>query len=210
MSLFVWKKYSSLTLDKGLNIEKIKKMEEVLHPSRRRTIVLIGMMGAGKTTTGFGLAQKLGIKFVDSDKEMEKAENLTTAEIFEKKGTTYFDNIERNIIKKMLRTTKPQVLSIGGNAYDDPEIRREIKEKAISVFVDVDLDVLIRRVERRNNRPLLEGKDKAQTMTEIYNEKYPIYSTTDIVVNTTYLSKDTTINVIMQLISDYINGYGKN
>ncbi|MDR3078458.1 MAG: AAA family ATPase [Rickettsiales bacterium] len=185
-------------------------MEEVLHPSRRRTIVLIGMMGAGKTTTGFGLAQKLGIKFVDSDKEMEKAEGMSTLEIFEKKGIAYFDEAERGIIRKILRTTKPQVLSIGGNAYDDAEVRKEIKEKAISVFIDVDLDILIRRVERRNNRPLLEGKDKAQVMTEIYNEKYPIYSATDIVVNTTYLNKDTAINVIMQLISDYINNYGKN
>ncbi|MDR1425830.1 MAG: AAA family ATPase [Rickettsiales bacterium] len=185
-------------------------MEEVLHPSRRRTIVLIGMMGAGKTTTGFGLAQKLGIKFMDSDREMEKIEGMTMAEIFEKKEPAQFNEVEKNIIRKMLKTTKPQVLSIGGNAYDDPDIRREIKEKTISVFVDVDLDILIKRVERRNNRPFLEGKDKARVMTDMYNEKYPIYSTTDIVINTTYLSKDATINVIMQLISDYINSYGKN
>ncbi|MDR2078058.1 MAG: shikimate kinase [Rickettsiales bacterium] len=185
-------------------------MEEVLHPSRRRTVVLIGMMGAGKTTTGFGLAQKLGIKFVDSDKEMERAENLTTVEIFEKKGGEYFKELEKNIIKKALKTPKPQVLSVGGDAYDDEEVRRAIKEKTISVFIDVDLDVLIKRVERKNNRPLLEGKDKAQVMTAIYNEKYPIYSTTDIVINTTYLNRDTAVNVIMQLISDYINNYGKN
>jgi shikimate kinase len=184
-------------------------MEEILHPSRRRTIVLIGMMGAGKTTTGFGLAQKLGIKFVDSDKEMEKTESMTTLEIFEKKGSEFYKEVEKSVIRKILKTSKPQVLSVGGDAYDDEEIRRIIKEKTISVFVDVDLEVLIKRVERRNNRPLLEGKDKAQVMTEIYNEKYPIYSTTDIVVNTTYLNKDTAINVIMQLISDYINNYGK-
>ncbi|GHU27987.1 hypothetical protein FACS1894152_5330 [Bacilli bacterium] len=185
-------------------------MEEMLHPSRKRTIVLIGMMGAGKTTTGFGLAQKLGIKFVDSDKEMEKAEGLTTIEIFEQKGNDHYREAEKCIIRKILKTTKPQVLSIGGSAYDDADVRQVIKEKAISVFIDVDLDILIKRVERRSNRPLLEGKDKAQVMTEIYNEKYPVYSTTDIVVNTTYLNKDTTINVIMQLISDYINNYGKN
>jgi shikimate kinase len=185
-------------------------MEEILHPSRKRTIVLIGMMGAGKTTTGFGLAQKLGIKFVDSDREIEKAEGLTTGEIFDSKGVDYFREAEKVIIKKILKTSKPQVLSIGGNAYDDNEVRQIIKEIAISVFIDVDLDILIKRVERRNNRPLLEGKDKAEVMTAIYNEKYPIYSTTDIIVNTTYLNKDTTINVIMQLISDYINNYGKN
>lgn len=183
------------------------KMEEILHPSRRRTIVLIGMMGAGKTTTGFGLAQKLGLKFIDSDREIEKAENLTTTELFEQKGEEYFKEVEKLAIKKILKTTKPQVLSIGGNAFDDPEVRQMIKEKAISVFLDVDLDVLIKRVERRNSRPALEGKDKAAIMTGIYESKHDIYSTADIVVNTTYLNKDTTINVIMQLISDYINNY---
>ena len=182
-------------------------MEETLHPSMRRTIVLIGMMGAGKTTTGFGLAQRLGIQFIDSDREIEKAEGLTTAEIFEKNGEEYYKEVEKKIIRKILNTTKPQVLSIGGNAYDNEDVRKMIKEKAISIFLDVDLDVLIKRVERRNNRPLLEGKDKAEIMTQIYNDKYDIYNTTDIVVNTTYLNKDTTINVITQLIADYINNY---
>jgi shikimate kinase len=184
-------------------------MEDKLPPSSRRTITLIGMMGAGKTTTGFGLAQRLGIKFVDSDREIEKEENLTTTEIFEQKGEEYYKNIEKRVIKKILNTLKPQVLSIGGNSYDDEEIRRVIKEKTISIFLDVDLDVLIKRVERRNSRPVLEGKNKAEIMTGIYNEKFPIYSTTDIVVNTTFLNKDTTINVTMQLISDYINNYNK-
>lgn len=182
-------------------------MEEILHPSRRKTIVLIGMMGAGKTTTGFGLAQKLGLKFIDSDREIEKLEDLTTAELFEQKGEQYFKDVEKSAIKKILKTTKPQVLSIGGNAFDDPEVRLMIKERSISVFLDVDLNILIKRVERRNSRPILEGKDKAAAMTEIYESKHDIYSTADIVVNTTYLNRDTTINVIMQLISDYINNY---
>lgn len=183
-------------------------MEETLHPSLKRTIALIGMMGAGKTTTGFGLAQRLGIKFVDSDREIEKEENLTSSEIFEQKGEEYYKTVEKKIIKKILNTTKPQVLSIGGNSYDDEDIRKIIKEKTISIFLDVDLDILIKRVERRNNRPVLEGKNKAELMTKIYNNKFPIYSSsTDITINTTYLNKDTTINVIMQLISDYINNY---
>jgi shikimate kinase len=182
-------------------------MEEIIHPSKRRTIILIGMMGAGKSTTGFGLAQKLGIRFVDSDKELEKAENMSISEIFEQKGEEYFRDLERKIIKKALSAQKPQVLSVGGNSFDDDELKKVIKEKAISVFLDVDLDTLIKRVERRNGRPTLDGKNKAETMRNIYDEKYPIYCQSDIVVNTTYLNKDTTTNVIIQLIGDFINNY---
>jgi shikimate kinase len=122
-------------------------------------------------------------------------------------GEEYFRDQEKKIIKKMLNTPKPQVLSIGGNSFDDDELRKIIKERAISVFLDVDLDTLIKRVERRNNRPALDGKDKAETMKEIYNSKYSLYSQSDIIVNTTYLNKDTTTNVIIQLIGDFINNY---
>lgn len=201
---FLLKKYSSIF---KLLLILVGEMEEVMHPSRRRTIVLIGMMGAGKSTTGFGLAQKLGIKFVDSDRELERLESRTVQEIFEQKGEEYFKELEKKIIKKILNTTKPQVLSVGGNSLDDDELLKTIKEKTISVFLDVDLDTLIKRVERRNNRPVLNGKDKAEAMRDIYENRYPIYSKSDIVVNTTYLNKDTTTNVIMQLISDFINNY---
>lgn len=182
-------------------------MNEALHPSKRRTIVLIGMMGAGKSTTGAGLAEKLGVKFIDSDREIEKIENLTIAEIFEQKGEDYFKEVEKKVIKKILNTHQLQVLSIGGNSYDDENLRVLIKEKAISVFLDVELNILIKRVERRNNRPSLEGRDKAKTMTEIYNEKHELYLTCDIVEDTTYLNKDTTINVILQSINNYIVNY---
>ena len=184
-------------------------MAEALHPSMRRTIVLVGLMGAGKSTTGSGLANKLGIRFIDSDKEVEIAEKRTIAEIYSQDGEEYFKKVEKKVIKKILNTNKPQVLSIGGNSFDDEDLRDIIKEKAISVFLDVDLDVLIRRVERRNNRPSLEGKDKPTVMTELYNEKYEIYSSCDVVVNTTYLNKDTTISVLIQKIQDFITNYNK-
>ena len=109
-------------------------MEEVIHPSMRRTIVLIGMMGAGKTTTGFGLAQRLGIQFIDSDREIEKAEGCPISEIFKNKGEEYFREIERKTIRKILNSNNSQVLSIGGNAFDDDVIRGRIKDKAISIF----------------------------------------------------------------------------
>lgn len=182
-------------------------MGEVIHPSNRKTIVLIGMMGAGKTTTGFGLAQRLGIKFVDSDREIEKLEGNTASEIFKVKGEEYFKSIEKKVISRILHSPNSQVLSIGGNAFDDEGIREIIKEKAISVFLEVNLETLISRVERRNNRPVLEEGDKAKIMTELYEEKMPIYSKADICVDTTYLNKDTTVNVIVKLLVDYIKNF---
>lgn len=182
-------------------------MEEVIHPSNRKTIVLVGMMGAGKTTTGFGLAQRLGIKFVDSDREIEKLENKTATQIFEEKGEEYFKTVERKVISKILNSPQSQVLSIGGNAFDDDVIRHKIKEKAVSIFLEVDLDVLLKRVERRNNRPVLENGDKVKIMTDIYNQKMEVYSKADISVNTTFLNKETTINVIIKLLMDYIKNF---
>jgi shikimate kinase len=182
-------------------------MEEVIHPSNRKTIVLVGMMGAGKTTTGFGLAQRLGIKFIDADREIEKAEGCPISEIFKNKGEEYFREIERKTIRKILNSNNSQVLSIGGNAFDDDVIRGRIKDKAISIFLEVDLDTLIKRVERRNNRPMLEEGDKAQIMTDLYNQKTPLYSQADICLNTTFLNKDTTINVIVKLLVEHITNF---
>lgn len=182
-------------------------MEEVIHPSNRKTIVLVGMMGAGKTTTGFGLAQRLGIKFIDSDREIEKAEGMQISNIFKEKGEEYFREVERKTIRKILNSNNSQVLSIGGNAFDDEVIREKIKEKAISIFLEVDLDTLIKRVERRNNRPMLEEGDKTEIMTELYNIKTPIYSQADICLNTTFLNKDTTINVIVKLLVEHITNF---
>ena len=184
-------------------------MEEVMHPANRKTIVLVGMMGAGKTTTGFGLAQKLGLKFIDSDREIERLEGGNVSSIFNEKGEEYFKTIERKTINKILNTNKPQVLSIGGNAFDDEIIREKIKEKAISIFLEVDLDILVERVKRRNNRPVLESGDKEEIMRELYESKMPIYTKADVSINTTYLTREVSINVILKLISDYINHYKK-
>jgi shikimate kinase len=179
-------------------------MTEKLSPKDKKTIVLIGMMGAGKTTTGFNLAQRLNLKFIDSDKEIEKIENKSIIEIFSERGEKYFQELEKKIINDILDNEKPQILSIGGNTYDDEEIRDSIKNKAISVFLDVEYDVLLDRVKRKNTRPLLENGDKAEILREIYDKKIPIYKNADIVINTTYLSRETSINVTIKMISQYI------
>ena len=100
-----------------------------------------------------------------------------------------------------------QVLSIGGNAFDDDIIRKKIKEKAVSIFLEVDLDVLLKRVSRRNNRPVLEAGDKVEIMTDLYNKKMEVYSKADISVNTTFLNRDTAVNVVIKLLMDYIKNF---
>ncbi len=184
-------------------------MEERIHPANRKTIILIGMMGAGKTTTGFTLAQRLNIKFIDSDREIEKAEGMSVVDIFNTKGEEYFKKVERRTIAKILNNHQPQVLSIGGSAFDDKDIRDLIKEKAISVFLEVEFDTLLERVKRKNTRPLLEQGNKEEILREIYDKKMPIYREADITINTTYLNRDTSINVIMGSIAQYIRDFDK-
>lgn len=184
-------------------------MEERIHPANRKTIILIGMMGAGKTTTGFTLAQRLNIKFIDSDREIEKNEGMTVVDIFNTNGEEYFKKIERKTIAKILNSHQPQVLSIGGSAFDDKDIRDIIKEKAISVFLEVEFEILLERVKRKNTRPLLEQGNKEEILKEIYEKKMPVYKEADVIINTTYLNRDTSINVIMGSIAQYIREFEK-
>lgn len=185
-------------------------MEERIHPSNRKTIILIGMMGAGKTTTGFALAQRLNIKFIDSDREIEKNEGMSIVDIFEQRGEDYFQKLERKTIAKILKNHQPQVLSIGGNAFDDKDIRELIREKAISVYLEVEFDTLLERVKRKNTRPLLEQGNKEEILKELYDKKKNLYKEADITINTTYLNRDTAINVILGSIAQYIREYEEN
>jgi shikimate kinase len=178
-----------------------------IHPANRRSIVLVGMMGAGKTTTGFGLAQRLNIKFIDSDREIEKLKGEKITDVFNKLGEEEFKSLEKDVISKILDNPKPQVLSIGGNAFDNEKIRNKIREKAISIFLEVELETLIERVMRRNTRPVLELGDKREIMIDLYNKKIDLYRKSDIAINTTYLNRDTSIKVIIKSIVDYINGF---
>ena len=182
-------------------------MNEKIHPSNKKTIVLIGMMGAGKTTTGFSIAQRLNLKFVDSDKEIEKLENLTVEEVIEQKGEEYYKKLEKKIISDFLNNNQPQILSIGGNSFENDEIRKMIKEKAISIFIDVDYPILLERVKKKNTRPILEKGNKEEILKKLYDEKLPYYKKADIVINTTYLNKDTSLNVILSTIAQYIRDY---
>ncbi len=149
-----------------------------------RSIVLVGMMGAGKTTIGRRLARRLGMPFVDADDEIEAAAGCSIEEIFEIHGEAAFRDGERRVIARLLEQPAI-VLATGGGAFLDPETRQRIRETAVSVWLRSDIPTLVRRVKKRQNRPLLKSSDARATVERLVAERYPVYAQADIVVDST-------------------------
>lgn len=148
-----------------------------------RPIVLVGLMGAGKSSVGRRLATRLGVRFVDADSEIEAAAGCSIPEIFERHGEAAFRDGERRVIARLL-DGGPQVLATGGGAFMDAETRKRIRERAVSVWLRADLDVLVERCSRKRTRPLLEGGDRRAILARLIDERYPVYAEADIVVDT--------------------------
>ena len=148
----------------------------------QRTIALVGLMGVGKSTVGRKLAESLGATFVDSDEEIEKAAGLSVQEIFERHGEPEFRRGERRVIERLL-AGPPIVLATGGGAYIDPATRALMKEKATTVWLRADLDLIWKRVNRRDTRPLLKRENPKQVLAELNEARAPIYAEADIVVD---------------------------
>ena len=161
----------------------------------RRSIVLVGMMGAGKSSIGRRVAGRLGIPFVDADAEIELAADMTIAEIFAVHGEPYFRAGEARVIARLLERG-PQVLATGGGAFMNAQTRAALEEKAVSVWLKADLDVLTKRLRRRSDRPLLKTDDPVATLTNLLQVRDPIYATADVTV----LSRDVTHDVIVDEI----------
>ncbi|MDP6352510.1 MAG: shikimate kinase [Alphaproteobacteria bacterium] len=147
-----------------------------------RTLVLVGLMGAGKTTIGRRLAQRLKLRFVDADSEIEAAAGCTISDIFATHGEAAFREGERRVIARLIGET-PCVLATGGGAFIDPGTRALIAKNAISLWLRADLDVLYKRVIRRSNRPLLAKGRPRQILKDLMAERYPIYGEADIIVD---------------------------
>jgi shikimate kinase len=147
----------------------------------RRSIVLVGLMGAGKSTVGRRLAQGLGLPFRDADHEIEAAAGMTIPEIFSIHGETHFRNGERRVIARLLQEG-PLVLATGGGAFMNDETRLRISQAGISIWLKADLDVLMRRVRKRSTRPLLQNADPEGTMRRLMEVRHPIYATADLIV----------------------------
>jgi shikimate kinase len=162
----------------------------------RRSIVLVGMMGAGKSSIGRRLAGRLGIPFVDADAEIEQAAGMSIADIFESHGEPAFRAGEARVIARLLEHG-PQVLATGGGAFMNPQTRANIRDKGISVWLKADLDVLTRRLRRRNDRPLLKTADPIATLTNLLAERDPIYGEAELTV----ISRDVSHEVIVDEIA---------
>ncbi len=167
-----------------------------------RTIALVGLMGAGKSTVGRRLAEKLGRAFYDSDAEIEKAAGLTISDIFALHGEADFRRGEKQVLKRLL-DLPPHVLATGGGAFLDAETRAVMKEKAVSVWLNADLETLWRRVQKRDNRPLLKRADAKVHLSNLVAERQPFYSQADLHV----LSKDgphtNTVNAILKALQTW-------
>jgi shikimate kinase/3-dehydroquinate synthase len=146
-----------------------------------RSIVLIGLMGSGKSSTGRRLAQQLGLKFVDADAEIEAAAGMSITEIFAQHGEAYFRDGERRVMARLLNEG-PRVVATGGGAFMNEETRARIAASGISIWLKAELDVLWRRVRKRSHRPLLQGCDPEQTLRTLLEQRYPIYARADITV----------------------------
>jgi shikimate kinase len=155
-----------------------------------RSIVLVGMMGAGKSSIGRRLASRLGIPFIDADTEIVSAAGMTIPEIFEKHGEPYFRAGEARVIARLL-DNGPQVLATGGGSVMDPQTRALIGQKSISIWLKADIDVLLKRTKRRNDRPLVEK------IKDLLPVREPIYAQADIIIQSRDEPHDTIIDEIM-------------
>ena len=156
-------------------------MREIVNTRLRRSVVLIGMMGAGKTAVGGQLARMLGVRFLDSDDEIVKAANMSIAEIFARDGEAFFRQKEAQVLARLL-AGPPIVLSTGGGAFLNPENRHAIAQMGVSVWLKADLDLLWSRVRHRNTRPLLRTADPKGTLAALLAARAPVYALADVTV----------------------------
>lgn len=167
-----------------------------------KTVALVGLMGAGKSSIGRRLAQRLKVPFVDADAEIEAAAGATVEEIFERHGEAAFRDGERRVIARLLEGPV-HVLATGGGAFMDPSTRELMRERAVSVWLKADLDLLLPRVLRRNNRPLLKAGEPRAVLERLIAERYPVYAEADITVNSLDGPPETTLERVLAALSAY-------
>lgn len=190
---------SDVVTHNGANKGDAPQPQSTLGPALgRRSVVLVGMMGAGKSSVGRRLAVRLGVPFVDADVEIEKAAGMTISEIFAAHGEPYFRAGETRVIARLLEGG-PQVLATGGGAFMNADTRAAIRAKGISVWLRATLDVLNRRIKRRGDRPLLKSAaDPAETLRKLIEERDPVYAEADLTVESRDVPHETIVDEILE------------
>jgi shikimate kinase len=169
-----------------------------------KTIVLVGLMGAGKSSIGRRLAIVLGLPFLDADTEIEAAAGLTIEEIFARDGEAGFRHGERRVIARLL-DNPTQVLATGGGAFMDPATRALMRERTISIWLKADIELLLARVVRRNNRPLLKQGDPRIVLARLIDERYPIYAEADLTIESVDGPPEATLERVLEALAKFLN-----
>ena len=177
-----------------------KEIDAVRQRLAGRPVVLVGLMGAGKTTVGRRLSERLGLPFVDADHEIEEAAGKSIAEIFADHGEPYFRDGERKVIARLLEG-EPKVLATGGGAYMNAETRANIRKRGIAVWLRADLALLMKRVKKRNDRPLLKGGDPELVMKTLIDQRYPVYAEADITVDSRDSAHTVMVNDVIKALA---------
>ena len=177
----------------------MQKLSDILD----RPIVLVGLMGAGKSTVGRRLAKRLGLPFVDSDVAIEEASGSSTAELFERYGETDFRDGERRLVARLVEG-EVRVIATGGGAFIDPRTRDLLNERAITVWLDAPIDVLAERTGRRNTRPLLRSGNRATTLARLSEERQPMYEEAQIHIRSGNGAHGDVVEAIVAALQDYL------
>lgn len=175
------------------------------------SIALIGLMGSGKTTVGRRLAHSLGVGFVDSDQEIEKAAAMSVSEIFESYGEEEFRRVERQVIARLLKG-RPKIIATGGGAFMNSDTRALMLEKALTVWLDADIDILVERTSRRDTRPLLKGGDPREILMKLAKDRNPVYAEATLRVQSENGPHEDVVAVCLQSLRSYFktNRHQKN
>ncbi|MCZ4347530.1 shikimate kinase [Devosia neptuniae] len=186
--------------DPALRQARAEELAELLDG---RPLVLVGMMGAGKTTVGRRLAARLNRQFLDSDEEIEKAAQMSVPEIFQQRGEPEFRAGETRVIARVLKT-RGVVLATGGGAFVNQETRALVKAEAISVWLKAEIGILFDRVSRRSNRPLLKTANPRATLEKLIEERYPIYAEADVTVTSRDVPQEAVASDVVQAVLAYL------
>jgi len=179
-----------------------REIETVRERLGERPIVLVGLMGAGKTSVGRRLAEKLRIPFVDADHEIESAAGKTIAEIFADHGEPYFREGERRVLARLLGDGA-KVLATGGGAFMNDETRDRIRERGVSVWLKADLPLLMKRVMKRQDRPLLRNDDPEAVMRNLIDQRYPVYRQADVIVDSRDVQHGQMVNDVIRALAQW-------